>query len=163
MKLRHIIVFVSGLIFSLGLGLAGMTQPAKVVDFLDFTGHWDASLAMVMVGAIAVHLLCYRLIRRRRAPVFEPGFSAPPAGRIDARLVVGAAVFGLGWGLAGYCPGSAFASLAAGGRVIVLVLGMLGGMALYELGVRVRRQAIASGAVRDEVRPSLEIEATQGS
>ena len=165
MKLRHVIVFLSGFIFSVGLGIAGMTQPAKIVGFLDFTGHWDASLAMVMVGAIGVHLLCYRLIRRRSAPVLAPAFSATPAERVDTRLVLGAALFGLGWGLGGYCPGPAFVSLATGGGVVVLVVGMLGGMGLHELWLRARRRALEREPRpgRELVRPSLEIEVRPGS
>ncbi len=141
MKLRQVVVFLSGFIFALGLGIAGMTQPAKVIGFLDFTGKWDASLAMVMLGAIAVHLVAFRLIRRRARPVLAPAFSVPSSERIDRRLVIGAGLFGLGWGLAGYCPGPALVSLATGGRVVVLVLGMLGGMVLYEAWLRARRSA----------------------
>lgn len=163
MKLRHVVVFFSGFLFALGLGIAGMTQPEKIVGFLDFTGKWDASLAMVMVGAIGVHLVAYRLIRRRAAPLLAPGFSVPSSDRIDRRLVIGAAVFGLGWGLAGYCPGPALVSLATGGRVVVLVLGMLGGMAVYEAWLRAQRRAAerAPRPLRKAAAPSLE--ATPGS
>lgn len=164
MKLRHWVVFLSGFVFSVGLGVAGMTQPGKIVGFLNVTGRWDASLVMVMVGAIGVHLLAYRLIRRRQAPVLEPAFSLPSSDRIDGRLLLGAAVFGLGWGLAGYCPGPALVSLVTGGRTVVLVVGMLGGMALCEAWNRARRPAAERGPepVGDAVRSSLEIEVTPG-
>jgi len=164
-KLRHAIVFLSGVVFSLGLGIAGMTQPAKIVGFLDFTGRWDASLALVMVGAIAVHLVSYRLIRRRRAPLLAPAFAVPSSDRVDARLLVGAAVFGVGWGLAGYCPGPAFVSIATGGPVLVLVVSMLGGMALHEAWLRARRPlpGHARGRARKAPQPALEIEVTPGS
>jgi hypothetical protein len=164
-KLRHVIVFLSGVLFSLGLGIAGMTQPAKIVGFLDFTGRWDASLAIAMVGAVTVHLISYRLIRRRRAPLLAPAFAVPSSDRIDARLLVGAAVFGLGWGLAGYCPGPAFVSIATGGPVLVLVVGMLGGMALHEAWLRARRPAPghAPEPAGKASQRTLEIEVTPGA
>ena len=159
MKLRHIVAFLSGLLFSLGLGIAGMTQPTKIIGFLDFTGKWDASLAMVMIGAIGVHLASYRLIRRRSAPVLAPAFSVPTSNRIDRRLVLGAALFGLGWGLAGYCPGPALTSLATGGPVVVLVLGMLGGMLLFEVWLRAQRRAREHEPAppRKAAAPSLQV------
>lgn len=107
--------FVSGLLFALGLVLSGMTQPAKIIGFLDLFGRWDPSLAFVMAGAIAVHLPVYRLVARRRPP-----FAAPGDERIDAALVGGAALFGVGWGLAGYCPGPAVVA-AVSGQVSTLV------------------------------------------
>jgi uncharacterized protein len=131
--------FVSGLIFAVGLALSGMTQPAKVTAFLDFTGDWDPSLACVMVGAILVHAVLYRLIRRRPSPVFAATFAVPTRKDIDARLIGGAALFGIGWGLGGFCPGPAITALASGrGTVVLFVVAMLAGMSLYTLAERRR-------------------------
>jgi hypothetical protein len=123
---------VAGLLFALGLGLGGMTDPARVQGFLDFTGAWDPTLAFVMGGALAVHAPLSWLIRRRRAPVLAPAFPSLSASQVDRRLLSGAALFGGGWGLAGYCPGPALASLATGtGPVLLFVLSMFGGMWLF--------------------------------
>ena len=126
-----LVSYVSGIIFALGLGIGGMTQPAKVVAFLDFAGKWDASLAMVMVGAIGVHAVFYRRTRKRSTPLFAPSFSLPTRADIDGRLLIGAAVFGVGWGIAGYCPGPALTS--GDWRPLVLSLAMIAGMAIYEI------------------------------
>lgn len=103
----------SGAQFGVGLALSGMVRPAKVLGFLDVAGAWDASLAFVMVGAIAVYAVAYRLIARRGRPLFDEKLHVPTPKRIDALLVVGAAVFGIGWGLGGFCPGPALVSLGA--------------------------------------------------
>jgi uncharacterized membrane protein YedE/YeeE len=108
----RVTAFVSGLVFAIGLGVSGMTQPAKVIAFLDVTGAWDPSLAFVMVGAIAVHMIFVRLSRRLSKPLWATSFATPAATAIDARIVGGAALFGLGWGAAGYCPGPAVVALA---------------------------------------------------
>lgn len=126
--------FVSGLIFAVGLALSGMTQPAKVTAFLDFAGDWDPSLALVMIGAILVHAVLYRLIRHRPSPVFASTFAVPTRKDIDVRLVGGAALFGIGWGLGGFCPGPAITALASGRMaVVIFVVSMLAGMYLYKL------------------------------
>ncbi len=126
--------FVSGCVFALGLGISGMTQPSKVVGFLDFFGHWDPSLALVMIGAIAVYFVAWRLIVRRPAPLFTPRFVLPGRTAIDRPLLAGAAIFGAGWGLGGFCPGPAIVSLASGsGTVILFVLAMVTGMYLHSL------------------------------
>jgi uncharacterized membrane protein YedE/YeeE len=118
---------VSGLLFGAGLVMSGMTLPAKVRGFLDFSGGWDPTLAFVMGGAIAVHFTAYRLIRGRAAPVLAPSFQIPTRRDIDGKLLVGAALFGLGWGLGGYCPGPAMVSLTSGApSVLVFVAAMLG-------------------------------------
>lgn len=133
---------VAGLLFALGLGLGGMTEPARVQGFLDFTGAWDPTLAFVMGGALAVHAPLSWLIRRRKAPVLAPAFSTPARTKVDGRLLTGAALFGVGWGLAGYCPGPAFASLASGtSPVLLFVLSMLGGMWLSGWWERLRAPA----------------------
>jgi hypothetical protein len=134
--------FFSGLLFAIGLGVAGMTQPSRVVAFLDVTGRWDPSLAFVMVGAIGVYALVHRLICARRASLGAPELHLPTPKRIDARLVAGAALFGIGWGLGGICPGPAITSLASGAPSILLfVLAMLAGMALHTAGAALRRPA----------------------
>ncbi len=103
----------SGIFFALGLGISGMTQPGKVTAFLDFAGAWDPSLAFVMVGAIAVYALGSRLVLRRRQPVLAGSFQIPTNRKLDGRLFLGAALFGIGWGLAGFCPGPALVSLSS--------------------------------------------------
>jgi uncharacterized membrane protein YedE/YeeE len=138
------VAFICGLLFALGLGVSGMTQPSKVLGFLDVLGAWDPSLALVMAGAIAVHLPLSRL--RRRAPdttANEIGCAPDDSGAdgtgtsIDRRLVIGAALFGVGWGMSGYCPGPAIVSLANGASgVLVFVGAMVVGMALYGRTVR---------------------------
>ncbi len=110
---RNIVALLSGLLFAAGLGLAGMTKPAKVAAFLDVTGDWDPSLMLVMVGAIGVYALAVVAAKRRGVPLFAPEFAWPSLKMIDARLVGGAALFGIGWGLSGYCPGPAVVSVAS--------------------------------------------------
>jgi len=112
---RNLLVIGSGALFALGLAVSGMTQPAKVVGFLDVSGDWDPSLAFVMLGAVGVYLSVYRgLVARRAAPLYADRFSIPTGSQIDARLLGGAAIFGVGWGLSGFCPGPALVSLGAG-------------------------------------------------
>ncbi len=127
---QHLVAIASGVVFAVGLGIAGMTRPEKVIGFLDFGGQWDPSLALVMVGAIGVNAaVWWGVARHREKPVYGESFEVPPAGIIDWRLVVGAVVFGLGWGLGGYCPGPAVSSsLVAGHGVPIFVAAMLGGM-----------------------------------
>lgn len=129
---------VAGLLFGAGLTLSQMVNPAKVLGFLDIAGiadgSWDPSLAFVMAGALLVTGLGYRLAFRRAAPLAAPQFHLPKQTEIDARLIGGAAIFGLGWGLAGYCPGPAIASLAFGRlEVVAFVLAMLAGMGIFQL------------------------------
>jgi uncharacterized membrane protein YedE/YeeE len=125
--------FVSGVVFAVGLGIGGMTQPAKVIGFLDFAGNWDPSLAFVMIGAIAVHSILYRLIRNRPSPLFSQAFSLPTRTDINLRLVGGATIFGLGWGIAGFCPGPALTSLASGNlSPVIFSAAMIAGMFLYQ-------------------------------
>jgi uncharacterized membrane protein YedE/YeeE len=129
---RTLVAFGVGVIFAVGLAISGMTLPEKVVDFLDVTGDWDPSLALVMIGAIGVHAVGYRLVRRRPSPLLNNHFSVPNLKQIDARLLGGSALFGLGWGLGGFCPGPAVTSLLAGNAsVLVFTASMLAGMGLY--------------------------------
>jgi uncharacterized membrane protein YedE/YeeE len=123
---------VVGFIFSLGLGLSGMTQPQKVVGFLDLFGNWDPSLMFVMVGAIGVHLVSYRLIRRRNSPLLSMTWHVPDRKDITPALLLGAVIFGIGWGLAGFCPGPAVTSLASlSVKPLVFVASMIGGMLIF--------------------------------
>jgi uncharacterized membrane protein YedE/YeeE len=114
-RLNLIVAFLSGLVFAAGLALSGMTRPSKVIGFLDFTGDWDPSLMFVMVGAIGVHVWfaqrALRSIKAGERPLFADSFQLPKSTLLDARLVGGAALFGVGWGLAGYCPGAALVSV----------------------------------------------------
>ncbi len=131
-----VISLVSGLLFGLGLTISGMINPAKVLGFLDVTGHWDPSLAFVMAAAIPVAAAGFALARRFQAPLCAPAFSGPTKNRLDFRLVGGALLFGVGWGLAGYCPGPALASLGLGGwRVLVFVASMLVGMVVFRISI----------------------------
>ncbi|MCB9796492.1 MAG: YeeE/YedE family protein [Alphaproteobacteria bacterium] len=121
--------FVSGLIFALGLGLAGMTQPAKVINFLDVAGDWDPSLAFVMLGSIIVYGLGFRLLTQRAAPILVGAWSLPTRSDLTPQLFVGSAMFGLGWGLAGFCPGPAITSVVTlSPTVLVFVGAMVVGM-----------------------------------
>ena len=125
---------VSGLLFGLGLTVSGMINPAKVLGFLDVAGRWDPSLALVMVAAIPVAALGFAAGRGRQTPLYAPTFMGPAKSHVDVRLVSGAVVFGSGWGLAGFCPGPALASIGLGRwPVLVFVAAMLTGMAAFSV------------------------------
>lgn len=129
--MKSVLAAISGLLFGVGLLVSGMTQPAKVIGFLDFVHGWDPSLAFVMGGAVAVNLLAYRRIRRRASPWLDVRFHLPTRTDIDAPLVAGAALFGIGWGLGGLCPGPALVSAASGSTAaLAFVAAMLAGMLL---------------------------------
>lgn len=131
--------FLSGLLFAIGLGLSGMTDPANVIGFLDIAGDWDFRLAFVMGGAIAVHAALRPLIHKRERPLFAEKFPSFPVRRADPKLLGGAALFGVGWGLGGYCPGPAITSLASGApQVLIFVAAMFAGMYLFQV-VQARR------------------------
>ena len=126
--------FVSGIVFALGLGISGMTRPVKVIGFLDFVGNWDPSLAFVMLGAICVYFMAYRWSRKMPSPMLAAEFSIPTRSDLDVRLITGAAIFGAGWGLGGFCPGPAITSLASGAApVMVFVAAMAIGTYLHML------------------------------
>ena len=126
--------FFSGLIFGIGLIVAGMANPAKVLGFLDLAGMWDPSLALVMAGAIAVGSVAFQLAKRRTLSLLGLSLRLPDARQIDRRLIVGSAVFGVGWGLAGICPGPGLVLLGSGELFgLVFVIAMLLGMGAFEL------------------------------
>jgi len=132
-----LIALLSGLIFGLGLIISGMANPAKVLGFLDLAGNWDPSLIFVMGGAIALGVFAFRFGGRRTASLLGQPMQMPTAKQIDRRLVIGSAIFGVGWGLAGICPGPALVLLGAGaGQGVVFVLALLAGMALFEASQR---------------------------
>lgn len=142
--------FVAGLIFAVGLAISGMTQPGKVTAFLDLFGNWNPSLAFVMMGAIAVYAALYRIIRHRPAPLYAAAFSVPTRSDLDARLIGGAALFGVGWGLGGFCPGPAVTSLASGqSSVILFVAAMVAGMFLYQFVDKIWPQPSSSTLQRE--------------
>ena len=138
--------FLAGVVFALGLGIGGMTQPERVIGFLDVAGPWDPSLAFVMCGAVGVYGVLFRLIRRRTGPVLARAFSIPGRRAVDRRLVTGAALFGLGWGLGGYCPGPGIVSLATGApAVLVFVTAMLAGMGIADAVTSISLAAANNG------------------
>lgn len=145
---RLLVAFGAGALFSVGLAVSGMTRPQKVIAFLDFTGDWDPSLALVMGAALAVYVPAYFSIRRwRRAPVLSRRFVVPVSETIDASLVAGAALFGVGWGIAGLCPGPAITSLAAlSPAAIVFTPAMAAGaiIARWALQRRAAREAASA-------------------
>jgi hypothetical protein len=143
---------LAGLLFGVGLALSGMTNPAKVIGFLDLFGRWDPSLALVMVGAIGVHFVLLRRILRRPGPRFEAAFRAPKAAGIDGRLVLGAAVFGVGWGLGGVCPGPGIVDAGAGSAYALVFTAC---MALGVVAARGRARARADAAPRSDNRRIL--------
>lgn len=125
---------IAGLIFGLGLIISGMTNPLKVQNFLDVFGSWDPSLAFVMGGAIAVTAPGFWLLQKRQAPLFAPRFQLPTRQDFDTRLITGAALFGVGWGMAGLCPGPAITAVPLGlNGLVVFVPAMLAGMVVAKL------------------------------
>jgi uncharacterized protein len=130
---------LAGLVFGLGLVLSGMANPAKVLGFLDLAGAWDPSLGFVMMGAIGIALPAFALARRRPRSLLGREIKLPEARGIDRRLVGGSLLFGIGWGLAGFCPGPALVALGMGeGQALIFVAAMVAGMGLFELLERYR-------------------------
>jgi len=131
--LKMMINLFAGTLFGLGLSISGMVNPAKVIGFLDFAGDWDPTLALVFGGALLVAIPAFRLILRRPHPVLAEEFELPTKKDVDGRLLGGAALFGVGWGLAGFCPGPAVTALASGLLpVFAFVAAMVVGMAAYK-------------------------------
>jgi uncharacterized membrane protein YedE/YeeE len=132
--MHTIMALVVGLIFGIGLILGGMTDPSKVIGFLDLAGRWDPSLAFVMGGAVLVGMIAFRFASQRDRSLLGHVMHLPSATQIDRRLVLGGFAFGVGWGLAGYCPGPALTSLASdGSKPLVFTAAMIVGMAIFEL------------------------------
>ena len=131
---RGVSALLSGLLFGLGLAVSGMTDPDKVLDFLDITGQWDPTLALVMAAALAVSMPGFAWARRRQRSFTGEPLPALPPQSLTARLLLGSALFGIGWGIAGYCPGPALANLARGsGEALLFVTAMLAGSQLARL------------------------------
>lgn len=132
-----LVALFAGVVFGLGLIVGGMTNPAKVLAFLDVSGDWDPSLAFVMMGAIAIGLFAFKGAAKQSRSLLGLPMQLPTNKQIDRKLVIGALLFGAGWGLAGFCPGPAVASLLVGGSAVwIFVASMLAGMALHTLAVR---------------------------
>jgi uncharacterized membrane protein YedE/YeeE len=140
--MRLLSAFLVGLIFGVGIAISGMINPAKVLNFFDIAGTWDPSLIFVMGGALITTFIGYRVVLRRPAPVIEAKFLLPTARDIDARLVGGSAVFGLGWGIAGFCPGAALPALGSGKWEVAAFIAAL------VAGIWVARMAQARSATR---------------
>ncbi len=142
--MRKLIVFFSGVLFGAGVTVSGMVNPMKVLNFLDISGAWDATLIFVMGAGLLVTLLGYRIIFKRNTPMFAPSFRLPKSGDIDARLLGGAALFGVGWGLSGFCPGPAIASVVFGRmESVTFVIAMAAGMLLAKQIQKRMRTSVA--------------------
>ena len=129
--MKGFIALLCGLVFGTGLAVSGMTDTAKVLGFLDLFGNWVPDLAFVMGGAVCVTLVAFRFVLKRKQPLLAPDFKLPLNTAIDGRLLGGAAVFGVGWGIYGYCPGPALSALVyLEGKTVLFVIAMLAGMAL---------------------------------
>jgi uncharacterized membrane protein YedE/YeeE len=129
--LRNLAALGSGVVFGVGLSLAQMTNPDKVLNFLDISGHWDPSLLLVLGGAVVLSAIAFRFVFKRGAPLWDDQFHLPLAKAIDRPLIIGSALFGIGWGLSGYCPGPAIASLGFGNpEALWVVPSILAGAAL---------------------------------
>ena len=139
---RNISALIAGLVVGLGLVISEMTNPAKVLAFLDILGDWDPSLAFVMGAALLVTAVGYRLVWTRQQPIFAERFQVPGNRQIDTQLAIGALLFGIGWGLVGLCPGPAISALSFGGTpILVFMAAMAAGMTLFEFTNRRRRDA----------------------
>jgi uncharacterized membrane protein YedE/YeeE len=131
--LKIMVNLFAGVLFGLGLTVSGMVDPAKIIGFLDFAGDWDPTLAFVMGGALFVTIPTFRLISRRPRPILADNFDLPTKKDVDSRLLAGSAIFGIGWGLAGFCPGPSVTAMASGlAPVFTFVAAMVAGMAVYK-------------------------------
>ncbi len=145
--MNRFVEFAVGLLFGVGLILSGMTDPGKVIGFLDLFGAWDPSLALVMGGAIIVGMGAFAVARKRTVSFLGGAMFLPKSGEIDRQLVLGSLVFGVGWGLAGFCPGPALVSLGAGQpKAAVFVVAMLAGMWLFDLAGKAGPSKLTEGA-----------------
>lgn len=133
---QSIVSFIVGIIFAFGLVISGMTNPTKVLAFLDLSGKWDPSLAFVMVGAIGVYFLSYKWITKRDTPILEKEFSLPMKKGLDQKLIIGAVLFGLGWGIAGFCPGPAIVNLSSlNPSALIFFVAMTLGAGIYQIQI----------------------------
>jgi uncharacterized membrane protein YedE/YeeE len=149
---RLFVAYVCGVLFAIGLGISGMTHPSKVLGFLDFTGTWDPSLLFVMGGGVLVNFVAFRLALRRTSPWFARRFSLPAVAPIDASLVAGASIFGVGWGLGGFCPGPAVVSVVTGAApVVAFVAAMVGAMLVFDTIVRSQKDSPNGPPARRDV------------
>lgn len=148
--MRLFIIFLIGLLFGTGIVVAGMANPAKVLNFFDIAGTWDPSLIFVMGGALAVTFVGYRLVLPRHTPMFEQKFALPTSRVIDARLLGGSALFGIGWGITGFCPGGALPALGTfGADVWIFILSLVAGMGIARaLNARLTRVAAGTGTAK---------------
>lgn len=141
-----LVAFLLGALFAIGLGVGGMTLPAKIIGFLDVTGAWDPSLVLVLGGAVTTYAVMYRIAMGRSRPLFAGAYVLPGLSQIDTPLVAGAAIFGIGWGMSGFCPGPAIVALVTGKtEVLAFVAAMVVGMWLHD-GVSAWRQRAPSSA-----------------
>ncbi len=132
--MRLVLTYLIGLIFGLGISISGMSNPSKVLDFFDITGTWDPSLAFVMGGAVVVAFFGYRLVFKRPGPSFDQMFHVPQNRKLDPKLIGGSAVFGIGWGIAGFCPGGALPAIGTGRHeVLIFALSLIVGMGIARL------------------------------
>lgn len=139
--MRIVTTYLIGLIFGVGISISGMANPAKVLNFFDVAGTWDPSLAFVMGGALIVTFIGYRYVLWRPAPIFSGGFQLPSRRDLDLPLIAGSAVFGVGWGISGFCPGGALPALGTGqSEVLIFVAALLGGI----LAAKLLQAAIAN-------------------
>jgi len=153
--IRSIVAFAVGVLFAVGLGVSGMTHPSKVLAFLDVTGNWDPSLAFVMAGGVLVNFTVFRRALRRGAPIVARSFAMPTKTEVNAPLIAGAAIFGIGWGIGGFCPGPAIVSLAGRSTPVVgFVAAMLGAMLATDLAARYGRRRPSLPAVARPEYPS---------
>lgn len=137
--LRNIAALASGIIFGVGLGVSQMTNPDKVLDFFDLFGVWDPSLAFVMGGAVAVTTVAFRYVLKRPNPLLAARFNLPTKSDIDARLIAGSAIYGVGWGLVGFCVGPSIAALAYGdNRVVIFVVALIAGAWIANIVTRAK-------------------------
>lgn len=145
--MRLIVCFLIGLVFGVGISISGMANPAKVINFFDVAGSWDPSLAFVMGGALAVTFIGYRFVLRREAPALASRFHLPTRRDLDLRLIGGSALFGVGWGIAGFCPGGALPALGTGRiEVAVFVVALIVGIFAAKLAQAVLAQRARASA-----------------
>lgn len=132
--IQNVVIFITGILFGTGLCISQMASPDKVLDFLDITGNWDPSLLLVMVGAVAITLVTFRFVLGWKHPLLAPGFHLPTRKKVDLRLLAGSALFGIGWGMVGYCPGPVITALGFGFvDALIVVVAIIAGMLFHKL------------------------------